>query len=82
MTAIQLHIPEDLDRALGSVTDNVESFIVHAIRNELARIGVASDEEIENAAVIDQPEDVLNAEELAYYLNLPAYVQTRSDLVG
>lgn len=74
MTAIQLHIPDDLDRALITVTDDVESFIVHAIRKELARIAVASDEEIEVAAVTDQSDDLLSASELQYYLNLPNYV--------
>jgi hypothetical protein len=74
MTAIQVHIPGDLDERLSTVTDDVESFIVHAIRNELARIGIASEEEIETTAVIDQPEEALSDEELRYYLNLPAYV--------
>jgi len=60
----------------------VESFIVHAIRKELERIAVASDEAIEAATVTDQSEGLLSAEELQYYLNLPDYVQTRSDLAG
>ena len=71
MTVISLTIPDELESALQALSLPVETFILNAIRNELAPLRWASDVDIEVSAANDVEADFLNQQEIAYYMGLP-----------
>ena len=71
MTVLELQLPDDIEEQLRQMPGDVQAFILDAVRHQLRDNKLATDEDIEAATVADLTDDILTAEELTYYLNLP-----------
>lgn len=72
MTLIHLNIPSDLETELSKLQTDLETVVITALRQYvLSVVSVANEKDLEIAAVQDNVDDFLTAQELDYYLTLP-----------
>ena len=69
MTLIHLNIPSDLETELSKLQTDLETVVITALRQYV--LSVANEKDLEIAAVQDNVDDFLTAQELDYYLTLP-----------